>query len=441
MRFQFTRGIGASFIGILPLLAGFVSPASASQEPFAVESPHVEIRQIHDVEQGESGWFNVEIKPESSVSSITLRLNHFAGTGAAVFENGTEEYGLTKSASVEIRGLVASDAAGGMILSAWSEGARQPLATTFFDVLATTPHPHIFWSGRDVTDTSQTVVVGQQISLNVILHPALEIREQGWTIQPTGEYVGGFVHLPGRGGPQPVTLTGPALTIYWVRPGAEHKVTYRVTLNNGETATADVSFSVEGPSLWNMEVSLVELKVGPGNTPSSSYMSFAGTGISFLAHYDLPDGLMRNYTWAQIISRDEIEVKLGKETMACEPKSLPQAELGVGLDSEYPYDWRNPTKDIPPLQLQPDAEEIWRRFSAKMYLLWGSGLSNSIPVPLGYVAWHFEGHAKRKDLLSNTWTLINGSGGADDPQEPYRRTKSYPSWSMLIPYSGELECN
>ena len=410
-------------------------------QALAVSSaPTVEIRQVHEVKQGASGWFEVRIEPEGNRIPVTLRLRRFAGTGSASFENGADEFHLAKSGTVQVRGIIACDLSGGLALSAWIDGEGRPAATAFFDVIAASPHPRIFWEALDITDTSQSIVVGQQVLLTVIIHPSLEVRNQNWTIEPQGEYVGGFVHTPTLGGPQPVTVNGETVTFYWVRPGPHRRVTYRVTMNDGETATATAVFDVEGPSLRDMVVPPVEVIVRPGAEPGSSYMSFAGNGISFQAHYNLPEGLMRNYTWVQLVTRDVIHVRVGREWMVCRPKSEPQAELGVGLDTVYPYDWRNPTGDSPPIQLEPDSEEVSRSFHARMYLLWGSGRSNSIVVPLGYVAWHFEGRAIREDLLKNTWTLINGTGGADNPDQTYQPTLTYPSWRAFVPYSGMIEC-
>ncbi len=400
----------------------------------------VEIRQLHEVKQRESGWFEVKMHPESDQLRVTLRLRRFAGTGWATFEDGSDEYLMAGSGNVQVRGIVASDLAGGMALTAWFDGESEPAAIAFFEILAPTPQPRIFWGAQDITGTTQSVVVGQQILLNVTLHPSLAIRRQSWTIEAEGEYVGGFVHTPMHGGPQPVSLNGPTTTIYWVRPGSARKVTYQVTLDDGETATAGAVFDVDGPSLQDMVVPPVEVMVGHGADPSLSYMSFAGAGISFRAHYNLPEGMMRNYTWAQVVTRDVMEVKVGNELKICTPVSRPEAELGVGLDTNYPYDWRNPTRDSPPMELLPQAEAISRRFHARMYLLWGSGLSNSIVVPLGYVGWHFEGYAVRKDLLTNTWTLKEGNGGADDPAQPYRPTRIYPTWNAVVPYSGQMQC-
>ncbi len=399
--------------------------------------PTVEIRQLQQIKQGSSGWFHIEAN-----SPVTLRLEHLAGTGAASFEDGSSEFHLSKSADVEVYGSVASDLAADLSLSAWLDNSPTPAATAFFDVIASTPDPRIFWGAQDITGSSQSVVVGQQLLLNVTLHPSLEILTETWTIEPQGDYVGGFVHTPARGGPQPVTRNGPSITLYWVRPGLDRRITYRVTTADGQSASATVHFDVQGPSLRDvMVVQPIDITVRPGDDLGSSYMDFAGSGIWFQAHYNLPAGLLRNYTWAQVVTQDLILIRIGADHLVCRPQSDPQAELGAALDTDYPYDWHNPVRDSPPIQLQPDMEEVSRDFHARMYLLWGSGMSNSIVVPLGYVPWHFQGHVIRKDLLANSWTLLDGSGGPDDPAHPYRSTRSYPTWSAVIPYSGQIHCH
>lgn len=440
MRFPSHTHFWLRVSGILLLASRTPAQSCTTQLQANVSTPAVEIRQLQEIRQGGSGWFEVKIAPEASSIPVTLRLRHFAGTGSANFDGGSNEFRLAKSGSVQVQGVVASDLAGGIALEAWIDGQRQPAATAFFDVIAATPQPRISWGSQDVTDTRQSAVVGQQVLLNVILHPSLEIRSQSWTIEPQGEYVGGFLHLPTHGGPQPVIINGPTVTLYWLRPGQDRKITYRVTMNDGETAQAKVLFDVDGPSGLDMMVPPAEVTVRTGTEPGSSFMNFAGKGILFEAHFNLPEGLTRNYTWVQLVTRDVLEIKTGKQWMVCRPKSEPQAELSVGLDTDYPFDWRNPARDSPLMQLEPESDEVSRSFHARIYLLWGSGLSNSIVVPLGYVAWHFEGHAVRKDLLTNTWTLTNGSGGPDDAERPFRPTQSYPSWNAVVPYSGLVEC-
>jgi hypothetical protein len=243
-----------------------------------------------------------------------------------------------------------------------------------------------------------------------------------------------------QGGPQPVQLNGPATTFYWIAPGENRRVTYRLVLQDGQTVSATTTFTVEGPSHTTMEVPPAQVVVGPGNSPGISFMSFAGTGISFRAQYLLPEGSLPNYLWVQLVKRDVMVAKSQSALDRCVPKSQPIAEVGSGLDSNYPYDSHNPTRDSPPVVLNPEAEAITRKFHARMYLLWGSGLSNSIPVPLGYVDWHFEGEAVRKDILKNVWVLKKGSGGADDAERPFRATHSYPLWNSLVPYTGLMRC-
>ena len=45
-------------------------------------------------------------------------------------------------------------------------------------------------------------------------------------------------------------------------------------------------------------------------------------------------------------------------------------------------------------------------FSVQMYLMWNSGLTNAIPVPLGYVSWGFSGGAT---LSNGSWSIAQGS--------------------------------
>ncbi|HEY2118588.1 MAG TPA: hypothetical protein VGH37_05335, partial [Candidatus Acidoferrum sp.] len=217
---------------------GISSPAAQFTSNIRESSaPHVGIQQLHPVEQGGSGWFKIQIDSRGKEISITLRIQHLAGTGAAAFANGSQQLSLKESDEVEVRGLIASDLAGDLTLTAWSGGELTPLAISFFDVLAPLPSPRIFFAGRDVTDTNSLVTVGQQIALNVPEHPSLAIREERWTIE-SGEYVGGFVHALTQGGPQPIVLNGPATIFYWVTPGSQRRATYTLVLSNGQAATA-----------------------------------------------------------------------------------------------------------------------------------------------------------------------------------------------------------
>ena len=413
--------------------------AGVSAERRELVPCRAELTQKSQVPLGGQGEFEVRMEPQDADCEVTLQLQTLVGTGVAEFEDGTARMIVTRSGTVSVRGVIASDVPGGVTLTAISPHLAVPWPAAFFDVVAPAPAPRIFFRGRDITGESVQVVVGQQMLLSVTLHPSLEIRSQTWELENTGEYVGGFVHTPLHGGPQPVVLSGPTALFYWVTRGVGRKVRYTVTLASGETATAGVTFDVSGPGYARIESNPRKVILGPGIVGSTVYMGFSGTGISFDASYLLEPGLLRNYTWVQLISSDHIVMRSPEGTLQCVPKSQPAAEFGAGLDSSYPYDTHNPTRDSPPIQLTEDTDEITRSLRAKMYLLWSSGLSNSIAVPLGYVPWHFSGHAIRKE--GNQWKLQSGSGGPDDPEQAFRTTRSYPLWESLVPYTGVLTCD
>jgi hypothetical protein len=55
---------------------------------------------------------------------ITLPMQHLAGTGAAGIANGSQQMSLKESDEVEVQGLIASDLAGGLTLTAWTNALR-----------------------------------------------------------------------------------------------------------------------------------------------------------------------------------------------------------------------------------------------------------------------------------------------------------------------------
>src|SRR5271165_3141971 len=145
-----------SFGVLMSMLLGVLLGAGASLCSEAAnqsEKPAVEILQLHEVLQGGSGWFSIQIDPEEKRLPLTLKLRQLAGTGAAAFADGREEMEIEQSGSVQIRGLIASDLSGGIELTAWMEGAREPEAVAFFDVIAAQATPRIFWGARDITDS------------------------------------------------------------------------------------------------------------------------------------------------------------------------------------------------------------------------------------------------------------------------------------------------
>ena len=421
------------------LAANAAGAANQGSDPPAPTK--VTIRQLEEVRQGMAGEFAVEISPEEEARPVVLRLACDAGVGRATFAGGSTQIALQRGGRVAVLGITSNDLPGGLTLTAWPEGAARPAASAFFDVLPASLEPRIFFGGQDVTRARQSVALGQAVQLSVFLHPGLPVESEEWIIGKPGDYTGGFLHTPLQGGPQPIVRGGSTTRFYWVTQGDERRVEYRVRLANGETATAETFFDVDGPSSTQVQVNPVTVMIAPGTTPNSSVLGLQGSGMTFHANYWLPDGLVKNFTWVQLILSDSLKVKSRQGGLLCVPKSQPVAEFGAGLDSGYPYDSANPTRDNPPLQVTPDTLEYSRVFHARMYLLWSSGLSNSIPVPLGYVDWSFSGEVLLEDAASNRWQLKSGQAGADNPEQPFVRSHAYPLWHSLVPYAGVLTCN
>ncbi len=423
-----------------PILIALLLLAQCPSGKAQAGPPAVSIHQLSEVWQGRTGEFAIQIPSKDKLRPVILRLQSDLGAGRAVFADGSTEMKLYASGTVQVRGEVSSDLPGALTLTAWPEGAPMPAATAFFDVLAPTLDPRIFFNGFDVTGTRQTVAVGQRIELHVILHPGLPVLSQNWWIGDSGDYTGGFVHTALHGGPQPVAREGSTTSFYWVTPGLNRTVTYRLKLSNGLTEAAAVTFDVEGPSAVQVQVESGKAMVASA-TRKASQLGMLGPGISFRAGYFLPEELLPNFTWVQVIESDQITMKGNGITMHCVPKSQPVADRGAGLDTVYPYDTHNPTLDNPRLELTSDAPEYSRVMHARMYLLWSSGLSNSIAVPLGFVDWSFAGEVVLKDAKTNTWRLKSGRAAPKDLAEPFTSSHVYPMWNSLVPYTEVLTCN
>jgi hypothetical protein len=66
-------------------------------------------------------------------------------------------------------------------------------------------------------------------------------------------------------------------------------------------------------------------------------------------------------------------------------------------------------------------------FNADMYLMYNSGLPNSVPVPLGFVAWVWGDSAKQN--ADGTWSLSNI--GSHATVAGFAEGAIYPEWKNL----------
>jgi len=69
--------------------------------------------------------------------------------------------------------------------------------------------------------------------------------------------------------------------------------------------------------------------------------------------------------------------------------------------------WEHRT-DSPFVNLNSGDSKTTRTFSAQMYLMWSSGLTNSIPVPVGSLSWSFFADAVQ-NMSTQQWTVQSDS--------------------------------
>ncbi len=306
-------------------------------------------------------------------------------------------------------------------------------------VLPQAPSPKIMFGGNNVTGTTQSVVVGQQIALSasVSLPACTSVSAQQWSTPP-GTAVGGYSAAPLSGS---VTAlpgnTNSTYTFYWVYTANPLNMTYQYTMSGGGSSVsspvATATFNVGGPTAVSVGTTTGQVVINSGPV-----LQFGGSlsniGITFTATATPPSGYSNNFKWVQLVTNDTrvLTPANGGAVQTCVPTTQPIASTGTGLDTGYPYAVTSSTNDNPSIALNSANKEETRTFTATMYLLWSSGLANAIPVPLGYVNWQFSGDATLTNAQTNQWSLKSGSGSSNS----FTASNSYPSWNSFVSYTA-----
>ncbi len=335
------------------------------------------------------------------------------------------------------------------------------------------PTPQIFFLGNNISGASQptAVLAGQQIALTaaVNLPAGVIITSQSWSI-PTGTAIGGYTASTGGVGcvtpvtipfdntgycGQPPSLTTSAYTFYWVQAIPVRQITYTYNASNGMSATGTATFNVGGPTAPNITATVGIMKVlpitpdnrvDPSGIPRLILLGVqrpgGEVGIQFLATANLPPANPGTFSWAQLISNDVVQVIKSTGSQTCPI----MASAPPALDNNYPYGrpggnlftqnvQYDTVTDGPALPLGSQGEAK-RTFSARMFLLWNSGLGASLPVPLASIAWQMAGdtiNTLNPSLGTNstTWTApcSNTPTGACQVSMPtVDANQSYPTW-------------
>jgi hypothetical protein len=247
-------------------------------------------------------------------------------------------------------------------------------------------------------------------------------------------------------------LTGSSLQFYWIDAGNSRSITYTYVMTNLSSASATVTFNVDGPSgltvttpylaaVRIMPTNLLELGDKDPNDPSNYGIVIQASAT----HYPSSQGRFR---WVQLIIQDRLGYRDTGGPHSCVPNGFVTAPGVPELDVAYPYspdgdmNSSSYTDDSPKAGLSDMQGEVARDFRARMYLMWISTLTNAIPVPLGYVNWQFAGDAINTLSLAQgengtTWILPYYPKSADSFVASQTST-SFPLWQTAISASETL---
>ena len=147
-------------------------------------------------------------------------------------------------------------------------------------------------NGTDITDTTQSVVVGQQIALYADNNSTGDVTDQSWSIQ--GTIVAGYTASSSGGSVNTnVSPNGQSVTFYWTSPATQQTVSYFMTDSNNDGATASVTFNISAPSPATPVVTLptngqlyVSTLTGCATDPGGQFLVFgslSGSAGTFTA--------------------------------------------------------------------------------------------------------------------------------------------------------------
>ena len=307
-------------------------------------------------------------------------------------------------------------------------------------------------SGTDITGTTQSVVIGQQIALCATynLPSGVSVTQQSWSPDSNSTIVGGYNPSTASATIVTAQTNGQSTTFYWVTPGTS-VLSFNVVLSNSTAASATTTYNISGPNPSMPAITLptngqlnTDTLTGCSADPGGQYLVFGnltgavpqcsnppsatGTaGIQFTPPTtQSPPG---TFFFVQLVDTDTVTYSASGSSRTC--TSTP------GLDLLYPYQNKRGqlVNDAPALELLSTSTMESRSFAATMYLMWQSSTSGSIPAPLGYVDWNFSGSASEPQLNS-TWGPATGSGSAGSFVTATSPT-FYPTWQgVSVPQSS-----
>jgi hypothetical protein len=311
-------------------------------------------------------------------------------------------------------------------------------------------------SGKDVTNSTSTILIGTQISLSAQLAPqGTQTAANGqWTVSGC-DPVGGFSVTATTGAITPLSTQGGSVVLYCTQGtgSTPMNVTYSVTLSSGETLTQQTSYVVTVPSFSVSvsqapmpEVVFFERNVifsnGPAPLPEMLYGNpHSGMSASYGPVSQAIPLTSGNYQWVQLVNLSTI-------TQTDDPSDPDPEDTDsyTGLDTRYPAYTSTYFNDSP---IQPFGEylpntntfagfkEVIRDDQFTLYLEFqpGSGSSNSnLFVPIWKVTWVWGGTATQNadgltyTVVPHTFTPVTQGASAFGSS----CALNFPCWSSVV---------
>ncbi len=353
--------------------------------------------------------------------------------------------------------------------------------------------------GSNITGKTKSVSPGQRLFLCVPAPSGFTIQSQQWTVNnndltkvvngyaPSGTSGKATLLDPNATDPQ-ADMKHHTLLFYAIVPQTTILVQYTYTLkdasgNARQPVSASTTFTVGGPKGITMTIPTNPVQLAHHNDQNNLdlglFLSFGNplvagqSGITFNAKAT-SNPSSGQYQWIQLISRVQTSNRKAEGTHTCESTDNngnvvtdnPPNPTPPVLDSRYPYTTDGQltgivasTSDNPGFQLTPGVyyEVAELSFKARMYLLWDPALKStggtctpasivnnvpqastcdSIPVPLGSVAWSWQGDTVNQKTsnagtVDDSWLTPTGSGTAGT-FVPAATNTDYPQWSGFI---------
>ena len=322
------------------------------------------------------------------------------------------------------------------------------------------PIVKILRDGSDITNTSRTVIIGEQISLtsSVVLLNGTALSAGNWTIG--GSYVGGFTSSQlGQGNTCPPLASNPTANVahpcnpttdtpqtmfYFTDSASSVDVSYSITGDDGRPysakttfrvvkPTADTSFDPDAPPIQvtRLNESGIVVDEEPGYL-ALRYGSGTTAGISFIPNFLIPSGYSGTTQWVQVTTT-------ATTTRTLVGSNQPTTrDCSNRLDSSYPYDARQGgTTDSPNNQLLVGYQDYNRNDSYIMMLEFKPALPNAIFVPFAKVVWNWGAHVQSTDG-GLTWTFVPTSKAVTNPSPKGQYTSTFSSWTANTTTCGYI---